>query len=71
MKIVVITGSPHKNGTSALLAGQFNLGASSAGHEVFRFRRGVLRRSPHAWAAALAGRPAALASTATRWTRST
>lgn len=37
MKIVVITGSPHKAGTSALLADKFIEGATSAGHEVFRF----------------------------------
>ena len=37
MKITVITGSPHKKGSSALLAEQFSLGASGAGHEVFRF----------------------------------
>lgn len=37
MKITVITGSPHKNGTSALLANQFIEGASRAGHDVFRF----------------------------------
>lgn len=37
MKIVVVTGSPHKNGTSALLADRFIAGAQEAGHEVFRF----------------------------------
>lgn len=37
MKIVVITGSPHKQGTSALLADQFIQGATEAGNEVFRF----------------------------------
>lgn len=37
MKIVVITGSPHRNGTSALLADKFIEGAQSAGHEVYRF----------------------------------
>ena len=37
MKIVVITGSPHKAGTSALLADKFIEGATNAGHEVFRF----------------------------------
>lgn len=37
MKIVVITGSPHKNGTSALLADEFIRGAGENGHEVFRF----------------------------------
>ena len=37
MKITVITGSPHKNGASALLADRFSEGARNAGHEVFRF----------------------------------
>jgi putative NADPH-quinone reductase len=37
MKIVVVTGSPHKAGTSALLADKFIEGAQAAGHEVFRF----------------------------------
>lgn len=37
MKIVIITGSAHKAGTTAALADQFQRGAESAGHEVFRF----------------------------------
>lgn len=37
MKIVVLTGSPHKNGTSALLAERFIAGAQEAGNTVFRF----------------------------------
>ena len=37
MKIAVITGSPHKAGTSALLADKFIEGAEAKGHEVFRF----------------------------------
>lgn len=37
MKIAVITGSPHKAGTSALLADKFIGGAEAKGHEVFRF----------------------------------
>jgi multimeric flavodoxin WrbA len=37
MKIAVITGSPHRKGTSALLADQLILGARDAGHDVFRF----------------------------------
>jgi multimeric flavodoxin WrbA len=37
MKITVITGSPHKNGTSALLADKFIEGAERSGHDVFRF----------------------------------
>lgn len=37
MKIVVLTGSPRKNGNSAYLAVQFIKGAEEQGHEVFRF----------------------------------
>ena len=37
MKIVVIAGSPHKAGTSALLADKFIAGAQSKGHECFMF----------------------------------
>ena len=37
MKIVVLTGSPRRNGNSAYLAGQFIKGAEEQGHEVFRF----------------------------------
>lgn len=37
MKITVITGSPHKNGTSTTLAEQFIQGAENAGNEVYRF----------------------------------
>jgi len=37
MKIAVISASPHKNGTSALLADRFIAGAEEAGHSVFRF----------------------------------
>lgn len=37
MKIVVLTGSPRKNGNSAYLAEQFIKGAEENGHEVFRF----------------------------------
>ena len=37
MKIVMITGSPHRHGTSALLADAFIQGAQEAGHTVFRF----------------------------------
>ena len=34
MKVLVITGSPHKNGTTAALAEQFIAGAKAAGHEM-------------------------------------
>ena len=37
MKIVMLTGSPHRQGTSALLADEFIAGASSKGHTVIRF----------------------------------
>lgn len=37
MKITVITGSPHKRGTTALLADKFIAGATEAGHDVYRF----------------------------------
>ena len=37
MKILVITGSPRKNGNSAALADHFIEGAKEAGHEVVRF----------------------------------
>lgn len=37
MKVTVITGSHHKNGTTALLADKFIEGVKDAGHEVFRF----------------------------------
>ena len=37
MKIIMMTGSAHKNGTSAYLAEHFMRGAKEAGHEVSRF----------------------------------
>lgn len=37
MYIVVITGSPHKNGTSAWMADAFIRGAEENGHTIFRF----------------------------------
>jgi len=37
MKVTVITGSPHKKGTSALLADKFIAGSIDAGHNVYRF----------------------------------
>lgn len=37
MKITVLTGSPHKNGTSAYMAASFISGVKDAGHEVYRF----------------------------------
>jgi NAD(P)H-dependent FMN reductase len=46
MKITVITGSPHKEGTSALLADEFIKGAIEAGHDVFRFNAAFETVSP-------------------------
>lgn len=37
MKIIVLTGSPHRQGTSAMLADEFIAGATSKGHRVVRF----------------------------------
>lgn len=37
MKVTVITGSPHKNGTTALLTDKFIEGAAETGHDVYRF----------------------------------
>lgn len=37
MKITLIQGSPHKQGSSNILAEQFQAGAEKAGHEVFIF----------------------------------
>ncbi len=37
MKVLIITGSSHKNGTTAYLTEQFIKGAEEAGHEIFRF----------------------------------
>jgi hypothetical protein len=37
MKIVILTGSPRKNGNSAYLAEQFIKGACEAGHDILRF----------------------------------
>jgi multimeric flavodoxin WrbA len=37
MKIVVLTGSPRRNGNSVWLAEQFIKGAKESGHDIFRF----------------------------------
>lgn len=36
MKIVILTGSPHKNGTSNTLVDEFIKGASEKGHLIKR-----------------------------------
>ncbi len=46
MKIVVVTGSPHKAGTSALLADKFIEGAESKGHEIYRFNAAFKNINP-------------------------
>lgn len=46
MKVVVITGSPHKNGTSATMAEQFIKGAEMAGHEIYRFNAAFKKVHP-------------------------
>lgn len=46
MKIAIITGSPHKNGTSALLADEFIRGAEESGHDVFRFDSAFEKAAP-------------------------
>ncbi len=37
MKIVILSGSPHKNGTTSKLVDSFIAGAREAGHEITRF----------------------------------
>ena len=37
MNITIITGSVHKNGTTAYLTEQFIKGAEEAGHTIYRF----------------------------------
>lgn len=46
MKIVMITGSPHKAGSTALLADRFQQGAQGAGHQVVRFDGALAKVSP-------------------------
>ena len=46
MKIVVVQGSPHRNGSSNILAEQFRAGAESAGHRVSVFDAGHARIAP-------------------------
>lgn len=37
MKVLIVTGSAHRNGTTAYLTERFIEGASEAGHEIYRF----------------------------------
>ena len=46
MKIVMLTGSPHRQGTSALLADEFSAGASSKGHTIVRFDTALKKSAP-------------------------
>jgi len=46
MKIVIITGSPRKSGTSALLADKFIEGAKEASHTTYRFNAAFEDISP-------------------------
>ena len=46
MRILLITGSPREGGASSVLAGAFEKGALSAGHEVFRFDAGLKKVAP-------------------------
>ncbi|SCZ78088.1 flavodoxin family protein [Acidaminobacter hydrogenoformans] len=46
MKIVMLTGSPHLQGTTALLADEFCAGALEAGHEIVRFDTAQLKIEP-------------------------
>ena len=46
MRITLITGSAHRDGTSALMAGEFARGAGDAGHEVYRFDAGRAKVHP-------------------------
>jgi multimeric flavodoxin WrbA len=46
MKILVLTGSPHIKGTTALMADEFIAGAEEAGHEVMRFDTAQMNISP-------------------------
>lgn len=46
MKIVVLSGSPHKAGTTAKLVDCFIRGAESAGHEIIRFDTAFMNVHP-------------------------
>ena len=46
MKILVLTGSPHKKGTTALLADEYCQAAEEAGHNVHRFNTAFMQIQP-------------------------
>ena len=46
MKIVVLSGSPHKHGTTSKLVDSFISGAEEAGHEVARFDTAFMNVHP-------------------------
>ena len=46
MKIVILSGSPHRHGTTARLVDCFAAGAAEAGHEVTRFDTAFLNVRP-------------------------
>lgn len=46
MKIIVLTGSPHPNGTSAKLVEEFLKGGTEAGNQVERFDTAILKIHP-------------------------
>lgn len=46
MKVTILTGSPHKRGTSSLLADEFIRGAQKAGWETYRFDAAFADVSP-------------------------
>ncbi|MBO1678203.1 flavodoxin family protein [Bittarella massiliensis (ex Durand et al. 2017)] len=46
MKILLLTGSPHKKGTTAALASAFDRGAAEAGHQLTRFDTAFMKIAP-------------------------
>ena len=40
MKILLISGSPHQEGTTSILVKTFTKGAENSGHEVYHFNAG-------------------------------
>lgn len=46
MKITIITGSAHKNGTTAYLTDEFIRGAEETGHKIYRFDAGTASIHP-------------------------